>query len=63
MIRSLLLMPDDVMRDIRLFQVSHLFLGQSYRQSANGIFQMADLRCPMIGAVTGFFCKSQASAT
>jgi hypothetical protein len=34
------------MRDIRLFQVCDLFLEQFNRQSANGIFQMYDLRCP-----------------
>jgi hypothetical protein len=40
-----LLMTDDRMRHIRLFQVCDLFLGQFYGQSADGIFQMRDLRC------------------
>jgi hypothetical protein len=41
-----LLMADDTMRDIRVFQVCDLFLHQFNRQSAHGIFQMCDLRCP-----------------
>jgi hypothetical protein len=41
-----LLMTHDGMRHIRLFQVCDLFLGQFNGQSANGIFQMLDLRCP-----------------
>jgi hypothetical protein len=41
-----LLMTDDGMRHIRLFQVCDLFLGQFNGQSADGIFQMRDLRCP-----------------
>ena len=41
-----LLMADDTMRDIRVFQVCDLFLDQFNRQSAHGIFQMCDLRCP-----------------
>jgi hypothetical protein len=40
---DLLLMPDDAMRHIRLFQVRDLFLDQFYGQSADGIFQMCDL--------------------
>jgi len=39
-------MADDTMRDIRVFQVCDLFLDQFNRQSAHGIFQMCDLRCP-----------------
>ena len=45
-IRGTLLMTDDGMRHIRLFQVCDLFLGQFNGQSADGIFQMRDLRCP-----------------
>jgi hypothetical protein len=45
-IRVNLLMADDPMRDIRLFQVCDLFLAQFNRQSAHGIFQMCNLRCP-----------------
>src|SRR6478609_9175406 len=41
-----LLMADDPMRDVRLFQVCDLFLDQLNRQSTNGIFQMGELRCP-----------------
>jgi hypothetical protein len=41
-----LLMADDSMRDIRVFQVCDLFLDQFNRQSAHRIFQMCDLRCP-----------------
>ena len=41
-----LLMTDDGMRHIRLFQVFDLFLGQFNGQSADGIFQMCNLRCP-----------------
>ena len=55
-------MTDDGMRHIRLFQICDLSLGQFHGQSADGIFQMRDLRCPIIGAVTGFFWNSQASA-
>ena len=39
-------MAYDTMRDIRLFQVCDFFLDKFNRQSANGIFQMCDLRCP-----------------
>lgn len=39
-------MPDDGMRHVLLFEVGDLFLGQFHRQSANGIFQMRDLRRP-----------------
>jgi hypothetical protein len=38
-------MADDPMRDIRLFQVCDLFPDQFKGQSADGIFQMFDLRC------------------
>jgi hypothetical protein len=39
-------MTDDGMRQIRFFQGCDLFLGQFNGQSADGIFQMRDLRCP-----------------
>ncbi len=39
-------MTDDGMRQLGLFQVYDLFLGQFNGQSADGIFQMRDLRCP-----------------
>ena len=40
------MMADDTMRNIRVFQVYDLFLAQFNRQSAHGIFQMCNLRCP-----------------
>ena len=40
-----LLMTDDGMRHIRLFQICDLFLGQMHGQGTDGIFQMRDLRC------------------
>ena len=58
-----LLMSDDGMRDIWLFEICDLVRGKLNGQSADGIFQMRDLGAPMIGAVTGFFCNNQASAT
>jgi hypothetical protein len=48
-----LLMADDSMRDIRVFQVCDLFLDQFNRQSAHRIFQMCDLRCPEFWTLTG----------
>ena len=41
-----LLMSDNPMRDIRLFEMCHLGVGQSNGQSANRIFKMRDLRGP-----------------
>ncbi len=41
-----LLMSDDAMRDIRLFEMCHLCVGQFNGQSANRIFKMRDLRGP-----------------
>jgi hypothetical protein len=39
-------MTDDGIRQIRLFQVCDLFMGQFNGQSADGIFQMREPRCP-----------------
>jgi hypothetical protein len=39
-------MIDNGMRHIRLFQVCDLFLAQADGQSADGSFQVCDLRCP-----------------
>jgi len=39
-------MTHDAMRRIGLFQIGDLFLSQFDGQSADGIFQMRDLRCP-----------------
>jgi len=39
-------MTDDAMRHIRLFQIRDIFLSQFNGQSADGIFQMRNLRCP-----------------
>ena len=55
-------MADDAMRHIGLFQVGDLFLGQIHGQGADGIVQMRIFVAPMMGAVTGSFCNSQASA-
>ncbi len=41
-----LLMTNDAMRHIRLFQKSDLFRGQLNGQRTDGIFQIRDLRCP-----------------
>ena len=41
-----LLMTNDGMRHIRLFQIGDLFLSQFNGQSADGIFQMRNLGCP-----------------
>jgi hypothetical protein len=52
---------DDGMRHIRLFQVCDLFLGQSNGQSADACSRCVIFVAPMIGAVTCFFCNSQAA--
>jgi hypothetical protein len=59
---SYLLMAYDTMRDIRLFQVCDFFLDKFNGQSANGIFQMCDLRCSDDRRRNRLLLEHQASA-
>jgi hypothetical protein len=55
-------MTDDGMRRIRLLKVCDLVLSQGADRAPTAFSSRVIFVAPMMGAVTGYFCNSQASA-